>query len=442
MTNPDLKYLVNEFTKLPIARIEYNPFATWGMTENDHTKLLVAFLRYNDDRGGFPILRNFLHRFAKVSFDRLTNVKVEFNQGCGGNGYIDGYITFVCDGLEYAVVVENKIYDAPDQERQIQRYIEYALKDIRGNSTGALQRIWVLYITRDGSKTVSENSYSLERQSPSTNIGDRFIEINYKDHIIDWLSEVVEDEHYAASLINVAKVYLEYLVYEFRNKQNLSEREMLLLSKMGIDKDLLKINQQQVEDLNDLRVEIQNLKRKSRVDEDNDAINNISSALSEVLLKLEKLAFDKFEELTKIILDEWTEKEGLKWQVAHRGLRDGSGYLQLRLVDEWGSAHMEWEPIGVCDMLFGRKYQFALHLEGHRHLRKDWVDELKKNMSSLPTKGEIGASSRLFKWTVTTDKPFCEMDEAELKQTLTKLYTEDSSFLFSMLIRRLNDYTK
>lgn len=438
-TKQILQQLLDESSKTLKNNIN-NPFLAWGMSENDHTKLLVAFLRYNDDKGGFPILRNFLLRFTRVNFDRLTNVKVKFNQGCGGKGYIDGYITFECDGLEYAVIIENKIYDAPDQEHQIQRYIEYALEDIRGNSTDALQRIWAIYITRDGSKTVSENSYSLERQPPSTNIGNRFIEIDYKVHIIDWLSYVVEDEHYAASLINVAKVYLEYLVYEFRNKQNLAEREKLLLSKMDIDEDLQQINQQQVEGLYDLRAEIQNLKRKRHGDANNDAINNISSALSEVLLKLEKRTFNKFEEFTKIILDEWTKKEGLKWQVAHRGLSDGSGYLQLRLVDEWGSAHMEWEPIGVCDMLFGNKYQFALHLEGHRHLRKVWADELKKNTSSLPKKGEIGESSRLFKWTVTTDKPFGKMKESELKETLMELYTKESKLLFSMLILHLNEY--
>ena len=188
-----------------------------------------------------------------------------------------------------------------------------------------------------------------------------------------------------------------------------------------------------------LKSKIQNIKRQGNID--NEAINNLTSTLSEILLKLEKLAFTKFEKLTKTILDEWTRDKGLKWNVAHRGLSDGSGYLQIRLVEEWGSAHMEWEPISVCDMLFGKKYQFALHLEGHRDLRKSWVEEL-KTYKDLPKDGHISTSSRLFKWTINTEKPFCQMGESELKEALTKYYIIDADRLFLMLIDRLSEYNK
>ena len=437
--NKHLERLLEEYSKYPQEATD-NPFAAWGMSENDHTKLLVALLKCVGPDCDYPVLSSFLARFTGLQCDELKKVKATFNQACG-NGYIDGYITFESNGVKYALVIENKVYDAPDQPNQVKRYIEHALKDIKGNAEDALLRIWALYITRDGSKTVCKHSYSIENPDPSTDLGDRFVEINYKEHIIDWISTIEENALCPESARKVANVYLEYLVNEFRNKQNLYHREKFLLDAMNIPKNLQQIEEQHVKDLYDLRHEIQKFRKKSKYDIDNEAFRTISSALSEVLLKLEKFAFDKFEEVTKTILDEWAQDKGLKWKVAHRGVGGDSGYLQIRLVDEWGSAHMEWEPIGVVDMLFAKEYQFALHLEGHRDLRKSWVEEL-KTYKDLPKDGHISTSSRLFKWTINTEKPFCQMGESELKEALTKYYITDANRLFLMLIDRLSEYNK
>lgn len=434
--NKHLERLCEEFSKYPRETTD-NPFSAWGMSENDHTKLLVALLKCVGPDGKYPILKSFLTRFTRLQCDELKNVKATFNQACG-KGYIDGYITFESDGSEYAVIIENKVYDAPDQKNQVKRYIEYALEDIRNKAEDALQQIWVLYITRDGSKTVSEDSYSMESQDPSTNIGDRFVEINYKEHIIDWLNSAISGTQRSTSLVNVASVYLKYLEQEFRSP---SRREKFLLDAMMIPEDLQQIEEQHIKALYDLRKEIQNIRKKRKSNIDNDAIRTISSALSEVLLKLERLAFDKFEEVTKTILDKWTQDKGLEWKVAHRGVGDGSGYLQMRLVDEWGSAHMEWEPIGIVDMLFRTEYKFALHLEGHSELRESWAGDLKK-CKDLPKNGKISTSSRLFKWTINTKKSFGKMDESELKEALKKYYLDDAKPMLSILVSRLNEYTK
>ena len=54
--------------------------------------------------------------------------------------------------------------------------------------------------------------------------------------------------------------------------------------------------------------------------------------------------------------------------------------------------------------------------------------------------GQISSSSRLFKWTINTNKPFGKMEEHELIEILTKLYTKESKLLFSMLIQRFDEY--
>ena len=45
--------------------LPYNVFTAWGMSENDHTKLLLALLRHQDSTGRYPVLNSFLNRFTK-----------------------------------------------------------------------------------------------------------------------------------------------------------------------------------------------------------------------------------------------------------------------------------------------------------------------------------------------------------------------------------------
>ena len=43
----------------------YNLFTAWKMSENDHTKMFLALMRYRDASGRYALLNSFLNRFAK-----------------------------------------------------------------------------------------------------------------------------------------------------------------------------------------------------------------------------------------------------------------------------------------------------------------------------------------------------------------------------------------
>ena len=45
--------------------IPYNVFREWGMSENDHTKLLLSFLCYKNSNSQYRVLSSFLKRFTK-----------------------------------------------------------------------------------------------------------------------------------------------------------------------------------------------------------------------------------------------------------------------------------------------------------------------------------------------------------------------------------------
>ena len=451
MTNHGLNSILKEFAKLPMTRGVYNPFAAWGMSENDHTKLLVAILRYNDAQGKCPVLRSFLFRLTGVDFENLENVKVKFNHGCVvESGFIDGLITFTHDAQDYAIVIENKIYDAPDQKDQIRRYIREAKNILRTDKETVLDRIWVFYITRDGSKVVDDTSYNIENEKIETYIDGRFVSISYKNHIISWLKdEVLGNTNYPKSLTDVAKVYLEHLESELINNSYMSEKKTWLLEQMGIAAELREISKPQLVELYNLRKEIQDYRKTKKRLIDQESLNSINVILSDILRDLEDLAFDEFERQTKIILDEWSKDKGLDWKVAHRGVRDGSkGYLQIRLVEDWGTVHMEWIPIGVADMLCSDKqtgyesykYYLELHIEGNaKELKQSIVNELK---DTAPTIGLLRSRSRICRLEVVKAKPFAQMSEQELRDSLHKCYIKDAACLFNLVADYGDKYKK
>lgn len=144
--------------------------------ENAHTRILTHLLKYKED-GKHVILSSFLKQlptFNVDSFD-IEKSKVHFNRD-----NIDGLIEK--DG-EYAVIIENKIHWAVDQDKQIERYVNTEIG--RGIPS---DNIWVIYLTRDGRKKVE--GYSLTEKTKDI-LGDRFLEMDYYHNILPWLKETV-----------------------------------------------------------------------------------------------------------------------------------------------------------------------------------------------------------------------------------------------------------
>ena len=168
----------------------YNLFTAWKMSENDHTKMFLALMRYRDASGRYALLNSFLNRFAKgrdkmIHCQNISDVNILFNpryKNDTANSFIDGLITFTANNRRIAVIVENKIYDAPDQPNQISRYIEHMTKDEHVD----VDNVWVFYMTGDGSKEVEEQSYGCDA---GTDIGHRFVPLAYNSDIINWLPE-------------------------------------------------------------------------------------------------------------------------------------------------------------------------------------------------------------------------------------------------------------
>ena len=160
----------------------------------------------------------------------------------------------------------------------------------------------------------------------------------------------------------------------------------------------------------------------------------------DIIHDMEYRAFQHFEDISRDVLNTFWKKnlkrKGLTWKVRHRGISSDGGCIQLSLTDEWGGPYMAWIPICPMRMFTWKDYTIELYVEGDRELAAAWRKHIEEEWLLLPADGEKikAGTSRIFRYKVRTSKPFACMNEDELKDMLTCLYTEQLTFLFRMLI--------
>ena len=434
----------------------YNLFTAWKMSENDHTKMFLALMRYQNTSGRYLLLNSFLNRFAKgrdkmIHYQNISDVNILFNpryKTDTANSFIDGLITFTANGRPIAVIVENKIYDAPDQPNQISRYIEHMTKDEGVD----VNNVWVFYMTGDGSKEVEEQSYGCDA---ATDIGRRFVPLAYNSDIINWLkSDILEARIYPEVLTSVVRSYVESLEKDLFAEDNSDNQRMDKLCNyvMG-HHNLKKVTMEQCNTLYAFRKAVAEVRNQMREDiangsaEDMYVVDNLYAIVRKVIQKLEQLAFGVFEESTATLLNEHWKGElkkhgGVWWTVAHRGVGGGKGFLQVRLGNEWESAHWEWIPVSTATMFTDTEYTLELHVERNVALANKWREHLKSNHVVLPQSADLGKDDTriVLRYKIKTPKPIAQMKEAKLKELLKSIYLEELNDVCRMLVNEFGVY--
>lgn len=176
--------------------------------ENAHSRILRMFLQYDDGKKEYPILRKFLEipKVKKIFGNKGFKIPVFSNE----QERIDVLIE---EPGSFAVIVENKIKGAKDQERQLERYIESVV-----NRHGVpYDNIYAIYLTDSGDKEVSDDSFTGIAKKrlgyKDENDMGRFVPMNYRYDILPWLEKEVlpnciEKEEL---LISALKQYIDYL---------------------------------------------------------------------------------------------------------------------------------------------------------------------------------------------------------------------------------------
>jgi len=117
----DLLKLIDDFNERYKEEQEKAPFNLClldlcGANENAHTKILLQLLKYRVNES-YPFLESLLERLFRdvnLEFD-CRKLGITFNKD-----FIDGLIK----DNQKAIIIENKIHYAQDQDKQIQRYVE------------------------------------------------------------------------------------------------------------------------------------------------------------------------------------------------------------------------------------------------------------------------------------------------------------------------------
>jgi hypothetical protein len=166
---------------------------------------------------------------------------------------MDGYIKS-SDGK--AIIIENKINWAKDQQNQIDRYIQTAIKD--GVSKN---KIYVIYLTADGTKKVSDESFSTEKNNldyvNEDNTG-RFIELNYQDDILLLLTTTLRQLSFDKESILVSAIcqYIDYIEGRFGIRKSEKEYNMAMNESLIGILNLSGSNEEKFEQIEKLQQEL------------------------------------------------------------------------------------------------------------------------------------------------------------------------------------------
>ena len=244
-----------ELNKLPYRLNLLDDLST---NENAHSKFLIRLLQYR------PALINFLdfinnkndHSFFfdinKINKPILTYEKMR----------IDGLIK---ENNKYAIIIENKIHNAAEQEHQIGRYID------KCKSIGfKKEQIFILYLTKTKRDDHSEQTWGKEYKE--VDFYTRYSRLSYKSKILPWLESYLGLLSAKEELIKSAVVqYTDHLKHFFNKKEiysNMNTELQIFLSKelnLSIDHaENIEVVNKKINELNKLKEQLEELERTSK----------------------------------------------------------------------------------------------------------------------------------------------------------------------------------
>ncbi|MBD5252009.1 MAG: PD-(D/E)XK nuclease family protein [Bacteroides sp.] len=162
--------------------------------ETSHSRILGEMFRYDQS-----ILKSFLDEFVETGLFRKEatwNVLIE-----------QDHIDITIQGDNNVVIIENKVNNASEQYRQIDRYVEQKYSEGRPN-------IYVLYLTREYPLMPSE--YSLDSSKDKC----RFVTATYKYDIRKWLNSKLLTKDRPFSVHSALYHYINYLDHMFGSDYN------------------------------------------------------------------------------------------------------------------------------------------------------------------------------------------------------------------------------
>lgn len=230
--------------------------------ENSHSRILYQLLRFVNDKGEFEILNSLLDYIQRLKcaekFGRIVVKRPRITQE---KARIDLWIR----DSQYAIIFENKIYNANDQEAQLARYIDRTRAENYEE-----EEIYVVYL--------SQTDQAPDKQSwgrYQTSFADRYVNLSFRNHILPWLKgDVLPNVRQKDAYLQSALVqYIDYLegLFAIRNinetmnmKLDQLISDQLELDKCKDDKERVCLLADKIKDLQALGNQMEALKNSIR----------------------------------------------------------------------------------------------------------------------------------------------------------------------------------
>lgn len=210
------------------------------INENGHSRILYKLLEYRNPDGDYIFLKSLLKYISKncEAFEKICVTNPEITQE---QCRIDLWVRDRAG--RYAIIFENKVYNATDQEAQIARYIECT------QSNGyPLDKIFVVYMPQKDDKDPVDDSWGKYKEA----FASRYVKFSFRNGVLPWLkSEVLPSIPDKDKLLKSAiEQYVDYLEGLFKQRE--SDKQLYIMienyikEKLGLNDDPF-VNKQELE---------------------------------------------------------------------------------------------------------------------------------------------------------------------------------------------------
>lgn len=227
------------------------------INENGHSRILCKLLQYKTPNGKYPILNSLLKYIISqqcLSFEKIEIVNPEITQE---KSRIDLWVRDKEGG--YAIIFENKVYNATDQDAQIARYI-----DCTKTYGFVEEQIFVIYLSQQG---VDPEKQSWGNYKSRFEI--RYVNLSFNQDILIWLKKIVVPSIPPKDFLLRCAIeqYIDYLegLFNLRainNTLNMKVKD-IIKEKMGLNEDCeqnLTSLIEKIKEINEVRSYLDNMR--------------------------------------------------------------------------------------------------------------------------------------------------------------------------------------
>lgn len=245
--------LLDERKRLPY---HINIIDELHINENGHSRILLQILQFQNDKGEHDFLESLVHyikqRSRSSEFESIVIDKPHITQE---EARIDLWVR----DKNYAIIFENKVYNAADQEAQLSRYIDKTKECGYREDT-----IFVVYLSQSGNEPAVQSWGNYKEMFKQ-----RYINLSFRHDILPWLKDYVlpnirQKDFLLHSAILQYIDYLEGLFYlrttEKQMNMNLDDFITTQLNLSGkSDLECINILREKINDFNEVKSKMQSL---------------------------------------------------------------------------------------------------------------------------------------------------------------------------------------